>query len=70
MKVLGLDVETRRRVVPWLAVGVILLVAAVAYRDVTAHDFVLDDSHTETQSRSAIADVCARVADLPARVER
>ena len=46
MKVLSLDVETRRRVAPWIAVGVILLVAAVAYRGVTAHDFVLDDSHT------------------------
>ena len=42
----ALDVETRRRVVPWIAVGAILLVAAVTYRGVTAHDFVLDDTHT------------------------
>jgi tetratricopeptide (TPR) repeat protein len=42
----ALDVDARLRVAPWLVVGVILLVAGIAYRDVTAHDFVLDDSHT------------------------
>ena len=42
----ALDVETRRRVAPWLALGLILLVAAATYRNVTAHDFVLDDFHT------------------------
>ncbi len=36
----------RRRVAPWLALGVILLLAAVTYRGVTANGFVLDDSHT------------------------
>ncbi|MBI3607899.1 MAG: tetratricopeptide repeat protein [Nitrospirae bacterium] len=35
-----------RRVAPWLAVGAILLVAAVTYRNVTTHAFVLDDTHT------------------------
>jgi tetratricopeptide (TPR) repeat protein len=46
MTVMGLVVEMKRRVVPWIAVGAILLVAAFAYWDVTGHDFVLDDTHT------------------------
>ncbi len=36
----------RRRVATWLALGVILLLAVVTYRGVTANGFVLDDTHT------------------------
>jgi len=38
--------DMARRALPWLVLGLILVVTAATYRGVVGHDFVLDDKHT------------------------